>query len=165
MYRSKSVFWKILVTIFLYTSYSICFVLLSFSSLSPPLTWYITKVLNEEFGNKFWMQFGYWLWCMHAKSLQSCPTLCNPMDWSPPGSSDHGILQARILKWVCYALLQGSFSTREVNPRLLHCQAGSLPLAPPGKPIDFGIRDKSLNFFWVWFFLLFIVHGTEVISQ
>ena len=34
---------------------------------------------------------------MHAKSLQSCPTLCNPMDCSPPGSCIHGILQARIL--------------------------------------------------------------------
>ena len=31
---------------------------------------------------------------------QSCPTLCNPMDCSPPGSSVHGILQARILEWV-----------------------------------------------------------------
>jgi len=38
--------------------------------------------------------------CMHAKSLQSCPTLCNPMDSSPPGSSVSGILQARILEWV-----------------------------------------------------------------
>ena len=35
-----------------------------------------------------------------AKSLQSCPTLCNPLDCSPPGSSVHGILQARILEWV-----------------------------------------------------------------
>ena len=35
---------------------------------------------------------------MHAKSLQSCPTLCDPMDCSPPGSSAHGILQARILE-------------------------------------------------------------------
>ena len=37
---------------------------------------------------------------MHAKSLQSCPNLCNPMDCSPPGSSVRGILQARILEWV-----------------------------------------------------------------
>ena len=35
-----------------------------------------------------------------AKSLQSCMTLCDPMDHSPPGSSVHGILQARKLKWV-----------------------------------------------------------------
>ena len=38
--------------------------------------------------------------CVHAKSLQSCPTLCNAMDYSLPGSSIHGILQARILEWV-----------------------------------------------------------------
>ena len=34
-----------------------------------------------------------------AKSLQSCPTLCDPMDCSPPGSSVHGIFQARVLEW------------------------------------------------------------------
>ena len=34
-----------------------------------------------------------------AKSLQACPTLCIPIDGSPPGSSAHGIFQARILEW------------------------------------------------------------------
>ena len=34
-----------------------------------------------------------------AKSLQSCPTLSDPMDCSPPGSSIHGIFQARVLEW------------------------------------------------------------------
>ena len=38
-----------------------------------------------------------------AKSLQSCPTLCNPRDGSPSGSSFHGIFQARILEWVAIA--------------------------------------------------------------
>ena len=38
-----------------------------------------------------------------AKLLQSCPTLCNPIDGSPPGSSVPGILQARILEWVAIA--------------------------------------------------------------
>ena len=38
-----------------------------------------------------------------AKSLQSCPTLCNPVDGSPPGSRVHGILQARVLEWVAIA--------------------------------------------------------------
>ena len=36
----------------------------------------------------------------HAKSLQSCPALCDPMDYSPPRFSIHGILQAKILEWV-----------------------------------------------------------------
>ena len=38
-----------------------------------------------------------------AKSLQSCPTLCNPIDGSPPSSSVHGILQERTLEWVAIA--------------------------------------------------------------
>ena len=41
-----------------------------------------------------------------AKMLQSCPTLCDPIDGSPPGSSVPGILQARILEWVAIFLLQ-----------------------------------------------------------
>ena len=44
--------------------------------------------------------------CMRA---QSCPTLCNPMDCSPPGSSVHGILQARTLEWVAMPSSRGSF--------------------------------------------------------
>ena len=38
-----------------------------------------------------------------AKSLQSCPTLCDPIDGSPPGSAISGILQARTLEWVAIA--------------------------------------------------------------
>ena len=38
--------------------------------------------------------------CWYAKSLQSCPTLCDPIDGSPPGFAILGILQARILEWV-----------------------------------------------------------------
>ena len=38
-----------------------------------------------------------------AKTLQSCPTLCNPIDGSPPGSPVPGILQARTLEWVAIA--------------------------------------------------------------
>ena len=45
--------------------------------------------------------FAIWTWwVMRAKSLQSCLTLCNPVDCNPPGSSVQGILQARILEWV-----------------------------------------------------------------
>ena len=46
----------------------------------------------------------------HLKVLaaQSCPTLCDPMDYSPPGSSVHGILQARILEWVAMSFSRGS---------------------------------------------------------
>ena len=57
---------------------------------------------------------------------QSCPTLCNSMGSSPPGSSVHGILQSGILEWVAISY----FLTQESNShllRLLHCQADSLP--------------------------------------
>ena len=46
--------------------------------------------------------------CMHAKLFQSCPTLCDPMDYSSPGSSVYGILQARILEWVAIPFSRGS---------------------------------------------------------
>ena len=42
-----------------------------------------------------------------AKSLQSCPTLCDPIDGSPPGSAVPGILKARTLEWVAIAFSQG----------------------------------------------------------
>ena len=44
-----------------------------------------------------------------AKSLQSCPTLCDPMDCSPPGSSIHGIFQARVLGWGAIAFSTTKF--------------------------------------------------------
>ena len=46
--------------------------------------------------------------CVPVKLLQSCPALCDPMDCSPPGSSVHGILQARILEWVPMPFSRGS---------------------------------------------------------
>ena len=65
----------------------------------------------------------------------SAAQLC-PMDCSPPGSSAHGISQARILSG-CHFLLQGIFPTQGSNPGLLCLcrQAGSLPPAPPRKPM------------------------------
>ena len=51
--------------------------------------------------------------CLLAKSFQSCPTLCDPMDCNPPGSSVHGILQLRILEWVAMPSSRGSFWPRD----------------------------------------------------
>ena len=56
---------------------------------------------------------------------QLCPTLCDPMDCSPPGSSVHGISQARILEWVAISFLQGIFPTQGSNLCLLYWQADS----------------------------------------
>ena len=57
---------------------------------------------------------------VHVHSLQSCPTLCDPMDCNLQVSSVHGILQARILEWVVNALLQGISPTQESNEHLVH---------------------------------------------
>ena len=59
---------------------------------------------------------------MRAMLLQSCPTLCGPMNYSLPGSSVHEILQARIPGVCGYALLQRILLTQGSNQRLLHCR-------------------------------------------
>ena len=46
---------------------------------------------------------------------QSCLTLCDPMDCSPPGSSVHGILQARILEWVAFSSSRASSLPRDTT--------------------------------------------------
>ena len=48
-----------------------------------------------------------------SEVTQSCPTLCNPMDCSPPGSSVHGIFQARVLEWGAIAF---SIEASKINP-------------------------------------------------
>ena len=48
-----------------------------------------------------------------SEVVQSCPTLCNPVECSPPGSSVHGILQARILEWVAISFFRGSSRPRD----------------------------------------------------
>ena len=51
------------------------------------------------------------------KVAQSCPTLCDPKDYTV-----HGILQARILEWVAYPFSRGIFPTQESNRGLQHCR-------------------------------------------
>ena len=59
---------------------------------------------------------------MHAKSLQSCLILCDPMDSSPPNSSVHGILQARMLEWVAVPS-PGDLPNPEIEPTSLMAPA------------------------------------------
>ena len=103
-----------------------------------------------------WRTCSYDLMCVHAKLLQSCLTLCNSMDCSPPGSSVHGILQARILEWVAMASSRGSSQPSNLFLLdLLHWQVGSLPLCHLGSPnqvsciagrffIEWATREDSL---------------------
>ena len=60
--------------------------------------------------------YHYYDFCKHAESLQLCPTLCDSRDCCLPGSSAHGILQARILEWVAIP-----FSRRSSWPREWVC--------------------------------------------
>ena len=79
---------------------------------------------------------------MHTKLLQSCPTLCNPMDCSPPGSSGPWDSPGKNTCVDCHALLQGTFPTQGLNPcllQLLHWQVDSLSLVPPGKA-EWGVK-------------------------
>ena len=83
---------------------------------SSPWHVYITK---ETIKNIAWI--GYFLKKLKIELprvyicsvAQSCPTLCNPMDYSLPGSSGHGILQARILEWVVISSPWGSSQPRD----------------------------------------------------
>ena len=81
-------------------------------------------------------KLSYHLAAAAAKSPQSYPTLFNTVDCSLPGSSVHWILQARILEWVARPSSRGPSRRRDRTQVscLLHWQAGSLPLARPGKP-------------------------------
>ena len=56
------------------------------------------------------------------RHAQSCLTPCDPTDCSLPGSSVHGILQARILEWTVILFSRGIFLTQGSNPGLLHCR-------------------------------------------
>ena len=72
--------------------------------------------------------------CVCVLVTQSCQTLCDPMDCSPPGSSVHGILQARILEWIAISFSKGSSQPRDWT-RSPALQADSLPFEPQGKLI------------------------------
>ena len=85
--------------------------------------------------------------CVHAKSRQLCPTLCDPLDCSPPGSTVHGILQVRTLEWVAIPFSRGIFLTEGSNLHLfclLHWLADSSSLVPPGEACDSVKRKQTV---------------------
>ena len=108
------------------------------------------KKLNCLFTSEF-LYSGYNSLLMHplCSIAHSCPTLCDPMDCSLPGSSVHGILQARILERVAIFSSRGIFPTQGSNMCLWHWQVGSLPLRHLGSPLawllsSYGTLDVSL---------------------
>ena len=102
---------------------------------------------------------------MKLKVSQSCPTLCDPMDYTV-----HGILQARILEWVAVPFSRGS-SNPGIELRSPTLQVDSLPAEPPGKPkqalkttvwvlrilIAVGVIIDSRPVKWVEFILRFLI--------
>ena len=92
---------------------------------------------------------------------------CHPMDCSPPGSSLHGISQARTLEWVAIPFSKGSSQPRDPKLRLLHWQVGSLPLSHTKvgtlSYLEFifvyGVQEYSN------FILVFTVQGTSEVGD
>ena len=101
--------------------------------LTPPYPFLEVR----EWHQNFCEQLRFFLRCLlkfvHAKSLQSCPTLCDPVDCSPPGFCVHGVSQARILRWFAF-LLQGDLHDPEIEPTTPAFAGGFFTTKPPGKP-------------------------------
>ena len=100
---------------------------------------------NTGVGRHFLLQ------CVKVKSesevAQSCPTLCNPMDCSLPGSSVHGIFQAKILEWV--AIVFSKWQSAAVAKSCQSCPTLCDPIdgSPPGSPIPGILQARTLK--WV----------------
>ena len=73
-----------------------------------------------------------------VKAAQSCPTLCDPVDYTV-----HGILQARILEWIAFPFSRGSSQPRD-QAQVSHIAGGFLPAEPQGKPKNTKVGSLSL---------------------
>ena len=93
-----------------------------------------------------------------AKSLQSCPTLWDPTDGSPPGSSIPGILQARILEWVAISFSNACMHAKSLQscPTLCYPIDGS----PPGSSVPGILQARILK--WVAISFSFVQGGTNL---
>ena len=111
---SKSSSWhtSVLFALIVHSSYSILHLLLTHRhTVTHPLSVIIVK----------------------SEVTQSCPTLCDPMDCSLPGSSVHGIFQTRVLEWGAISF-SGDLPDSGIEPGCPALQADTLPSEPPGKP-------------------------------
>ena len=94
---------------------------------------------------------------MRAQSFQLCQTLCVPIDCSTPGSSVHGIFQARIPEWVAMPSSRGSSGPRNWTwVSCSSCFTGRLFIAdPPRKSPGFSLNNSNILMFWLPVFFLF----------
>ena len=98
---------------------------------------FLHSLTSTYFLSSCWEPF--WQVC-EVKVVQSCPTLCDPMDCNAPGTSVRGILQARILQWVTIPFFRGS-----LNPHLLHCKQILYCLSHQGSLVF----SSNARFFWM----------------
>ena len=95
---------------------------------------------------------------IHSEGTQSCPTLCNPVDCSQPGSSIHGIFQARVLEWVAISFSRGSSRPRD-QTQVCHIVGRRFTIGP-----TLLIHKHPLSLFFLscsWqCFRAFRVHGS-----
>ena len=96
-----------------------------------------------------------------AKSLQSCPTLCDPMDSSLPGFSVHGILQARTLEWVAISFSNArKWKVKEVAQSCLTL-SDPMDCSLPGSSIHGIFRATVLE----WGAIAFSLIKTKILSN
>ena len=100
-----------------------------FSISTHPSAWSLHSVARAEY---YWAMI-FFIYCVCVLVTQSCLTLCDPMRCILPGSSVHGVSQARILEWVAIPF-SGDLHNPGIKPGSPELQADSLPPEPPGKP-------------------------------
>ena len=103
----------------------------------------------------------YILLLLFVGVTESHLTLCDPMGYSPPGSSVHGKPPGKNTGVDCHALLQEIFTNHGLNPHLLcflHRQLGSLPLTPPGKPGSCVLLLQNISDYVIHLRLLLSLH-------
>ena len=84
-----------------------------------------------------------------SEVTQSCPTLSDPMNCSPPGSSIHGICQARVLEWgaitflILYAAAAAAAAAKSLQSCLTLCDP--IDSSPPGSPVPGTLQARTLE--------------------
>ena len=112
------------------------FVSVLISSIEPSIEQYWEKSIELFLYHPFLV-----LVSVYVLVAQSCLTLCDPMDCGPPGSSVHGILQARILGWVAISFSRGSSQFRHQTG--VSCIAGRFFTSEPP-------RESLVKSVWSW---------------
>ena len=95
-----------------------------------------------------------------AKSLQSCPTLRDPIEGSPPGSSVPGILQARILEWVAISFSNACMQAKSLQSCLTLCDP--IEGSPPGSSVPGILQTRMLEWVAMPFPEIFLTQGSNL---